>query len=125
MYPFLMRLPTTTPFAVVLRLFLRIKAWSRAIPHPVRDIPGRCVEEKAPIPRRTTFRAVGNVIFLRGLALLYLATTLRIFSSVVLLNLIALRLLLVAVPFGFVLLPRILSDGFAGVLDSGRAISVK
>lgn len=66
----------TAPFAVWLPDFFRAKACKRAIPHACRLfalpplIVGRWLELYAPIPRLTTFFAVGKEIFLVGLTLL-------------------------------------------------------
>ena len=76
---------------------------------------GLCDELYAPMPLLTTFLAVGNVIFLRGLALLYLAKNVFSFLVRASLNEMDLRDEAEAVPRLLVLLPLILSLRGAGV----------
>ena len=96
---------------MVLLDFFRANAWRRAIPHAWRllglppEMVGRWEALYAPIPRRTTLRAVGKLIFFVGLALLYFDKNSFSFLSSAALNLMledaeaeALPRLLVALP---------------------------
>lgn len=111
----------TTPFAVWLRDFFLAKAWRRAMPHAWRElgrppeIVGLWVELYAPIPLRTTFFAVGKVIFLVGFALLYSFRKAFILFVSPSLNFIEERVEADALPRLLVLLPLMRSFFGAGV----------
>jgi len=109
-------------FLTLFPAFFKRNLFKRAIPQAVLEfgrppeMVGRYEELKAPMPLRTTARAVAEVTFLVGYFLLCSAILLRIVVRVDALKVMLFALdFEAALPCLFFLLPRILSAFGAGV----------